>query len=180
MTSSRQHVSLLGEYWNTDGSEGTFLEADAVKLVPTFAPSGYFSIRYIHSDHLGTPHLVTDDSGQVIWSAEYRPFVEATIDEDPDGNGLNYSLNIRFPGQYYDAESQLHYNYFRDYDPDIGRYLESDPIGLRGGINIFVYVGNNPIRWSDPRGEDQGFLYEHLNPDEYDPTSPTPLDPCSP
>ena len=121
--------------------------------MPTYAPEGYFNFRFIHNDHLGTPQAVTDESGQIVWSASYQPFGEATVDEDPDGDSTDYSLNIRFPGQYYDAESKLHYNYFRDYDPGIGRYLESDPIGLLGGINTFVYVGNNPIRWTDPRGE---------------------------
>jgi RHS repeat-associated protein len=231
MTSSRQHVSLLGEYWNTDGSEGTFLEADAVKLVPTFAPSGYFSIRYIHSDHLGTPHYVTDDAGQVIWSATYLPFGEAITDEDPDGDHESYNFNIRFPGQYFDAESGLHYNYLRDYDPTLGRYIESDPIGLLGGLTNYAYVGSNPILRIDPTGEDYYVLfgrlvhiihlpvvvgvvgasqvgkafalgygagliinelcggncfpnlgseaYEFLNPDQYDPTEPTPLSPCS-
>jgi RHS repeat-associated protein len=151
MTSSRQYVGLLGDS-NSDGSEGTFLEADAVKLVPTFAPSGYFSIRYIHGDHLGTPQFVTDDTGQVIWSARYQPFGEATIDEDPDGDGTDYSLNLRFAGQYFDSESGLNYNYFRDYDPTIGRYLESDPIGFLGGPNAFSYSTNNPIAYFDQYG----------------------------
>jgi RHS repeat-associated protein len=144
-------VELTG-FANRFGYEGAFLEADAVKLVPTFVPAGSSDIRFIHGDHLGTPQRVTDEAGQVVWSASYLPFGEATVDEDPDGNGVAYELNLRFPGQYYDAETGLHYNYFRDYDPGIGRYLESDPIGLAGGLNTFAYAGNNPVTETDPLG----------------------------
>jgi RHS repeat-associated protein len=61
-------------------------------------------------------------------------------------------LNLRFAGQYYDKETNLHYNYFRDYDPSIGRYVSSDPIGLAGGLNTYAYVENNPLRFVDPMG----------------------------
>jgi RHS repeat-associated protein len=59
---------------------------------------------------------------------------------------------LRFPGQYRDAETGLFYNYFRDYDPQTGRYVQSDPIGLAGGINPYLYARANPLRWNDPRG----------------------------
>lgn len=100
---------------------------------------------YFHNDHLGTPQVLTDATQAVVWKAAYTPFGEAVTSiatvENP----------FRFPGQYYDAETGLHYNYYRYYNPPIGRYLTPDPIGLRGGINLFVYV-NNPINWTDPFG----------------------------
>src|SRR3990172_11280329 len=68
-------------------------------------------------------------------------------------------LSIGFPGQYYDQETGLHYNYFRYYDPTTGRYVTPDPIGLEGGINLFVYVANNPVNSSDP----EGLVYVELN-----------------
>jgi len=90
---------------------------------------------------------MTDSSGTVVWSADYKPFGEATITVSTITN------NLRFPGQYYDAETGLNYNYFRDYNPAIGRYLESDPIGTRNGTNhLYVYVSDNPVMGVDPRG----------------------------
>ncbi|MDO9160954.1 MAG: RHS repeat-associated core domain-containing protein, partial [Methylococcaceae bacterium] len=63
-----------------------------------------------------------------------------------------FEYNLRFPGQYYDQETSLHYNYFRDYDPSTGRYIASDPIGLKGGLNTYIYANNNPINLIDPDG----------------------------
>jgi RHS repeat-associated protein len=102
------------------------------------------SYYYYHNDHLGTPQKLTAQNGQVVWSAKYSAFGEAVV--DPASTIAN---NLRFPGQYYDEETQLHYNYFRDYDPRTGRYITADPIGLQGGINVYAYVGNNPINWMD-------------------------------
>jgi len=103
-------------------------------------------ISYIHTDHLGTPVMMSDSSGAKVWEVEARPFGDGAT---ATGTG---SLNIRFPGQYHDAESGLNYNYFRDYNPAIGRYVEADPIGLDGGINPFVYVQNSPVNLVDPFG----------------------------
>ncbi|MDR2506516.1 MAG: RHS repeat-associated core domain-containing protein [Candidatus Accumulibacter sp.] len=82
-----------------------------------------------------------------------EPFGSTPVDDDPDGDGQVFTFNLRFPGQYYDQETGTHYNYFRDnYLSDFGRYGQSDPIGLEGGINTYSYVRGSPLRWSDPLG----------------------------
>ena len=90
-------------------------------------------------------------------------------DEDPDGDGIKFTCNLRFPGQYADRETGTNYNYFRDYDPNIGRYIQSDPIGLRGGANIYVYALSDPIRKTDTYGlyvcGAQGSLSAYFIPD---------------
>lgn len=90
---------------------------------------------------------MTDASRVVVWSADYKPFGEATVTISMVAN------NLRFPGQYYDSETSLHYNYFRDYDTSIGRYKQADPIGTRRGTNhLYIYVDSNPIIYEDPKG----------------------------
>ena len=130
--------------------EYVYLNGELLALIEPGSPSA--TILYVHNDHLGTPHMLTDASGVAVWSAVYDPFGLADVNEDLDGDGYAVSLNVRFPGQYYDAESQLHYNYFRTYDPETGRYITSDPIGLSGGLNTFGYVEGNPLYWTDPLG----------------------------
>jgi RHS repeat-associated protein len=110
------------------------------------------TVHFIHFDHLGTPRRVTDQDQSLVWLWESAPFGDTLANEDPDGDGTSYRLNLRFPGQYFDIESGLHYNYFRHYGPEIGRYMESDPIGLNGGLNTFAYVGANPLSGMDPLG----------------------------
>jgi len=82
-----------------------------------------------------------------------EPFGANPANDDPDGNLVAFDLPLRLPGQRYDQESGLHYNYFRDYDPSIGRYGESDPIGLKGGMNTYAYVLNQPLVDFDPFGQ---------------------------
>ena len=125
-------------------------------------------VYYFHNDHLGTPQTLTDKDGIQVWAADYLPFGKAVVDEDPDGDGRKVTLNFRFPGQYYDSETGLHYNYHRYYDPDTGRYMTPDPIGLLGGVNLFAYSENNPINWVD------FFGLKVLNPDNH-PISPEVL-----
>jgi RHS repeat-associated protein len=105
------------------------------------------SLVYLHADHLNTPRIATDETGKVIWRnlPTTEPFGNSPVEEDPDNDGIAFTLNLRFPGQYYDKEVNTHYNYFRDYDPSTGRYVQSDPIGLAGGLNTYSYVGGNPV-----------------------------------
>ena len=109
---------------------------------------GSQSFYYFLNDRLGTPQLMTDDTGTVVWEAIYKPFGEAQV--HPQTSVVN---NFRFPGQYFDEETGFHYNYHRYYDPRTGRYLTPDPIGLIGGIDLYTYVENNPINNIDPTAE---------------------------
>ncbi|MEW6670775.1 MAG: RHS repeat-associated core domain-containing protein [Thermodesulfobacteriota bacterium] len=104
-------------------------------------------IVFYHLDHLGTPQVITDENGEVVWQTDYLPFGEVDVTVNAFGNGF------RFPGQYYDAETGLHYNYHRYYDPMTGRYLTPDPVGLAGmDPNLYGYVLNNPVNMIDPLG----------------------------
>ena len=101
--------------------------------------------RY-HLDHLGTPRELTDSQGHIVWSASYRAYGNlALADIEEIDNPL------RFQGQYYDAETGLHYNLNRYYDPNAGRFIHQDPIGLEGGVNGYQYAPN-PVNWIDPLG----------------------------
>jgi RHS repeat-associated protein len=107
------------------------------------------TVNYVTADQLGTPRAVTDSTGTVIWSWAYQgnPFGE----QQPTST-TGYVLNLRYPGQYYDAESGLNYNVNRDYEASTGRYLQSDPIGLRGGTSTFLYSDGDAINLFDDTG----------------------------
>jgi len=101
----------------------------------------------VYTDHLGTPRAILDKRGQTRWEWAFdrNAFGTRPPNEDPSGLRSPFEFNLRFPGQYYDAESGLHYNYFRDYEPGVGRYVQSDPIGLGGGTNTYGYVSMHPL-----------------------------------
>ncbi|WP_277344257.1 RHS repeat domain-containing protein, partial [Metapseudomonas otitidis] len=106
------------------------------------------TLTYLHSDHLNTPRLATNQGGNLVWSWPSDAFGVG----QPNNHGSTIDVILRFPGQIADAHSELFYNYFRDYDPETGRYVESDPIGLKGGLNTYGYVNGNPLGFSDPLG----------------------------
>ena len=109
-------------------------------------------IVYLEVDQLNTPRRGTDSTGKVVWTWTSDAFGNTAPNEDPDGDGIKTTINLRFPGQYFDAESGLHYNWHRYYDPQVGRYTQPDPIGVEGGVNPYAYVEGNPNSYYDPYG----------------------------
>jgi len=91
-------------------------------------------VVFFINDHLGAPQKLFDTAGKTVWEAGYLPYGEARI------LIAGIENNLRFAGQYFDAETGLHYNWHRYYDPATGRYLTPDPIGLQGGVNLYGYV----------------------------------------
>ena len=129
-----------------------YVWADGVPVAQINLTAQGDTLTYLHTDHLNTPRVGTDANGAVVWRWEGEAFGATLADEDPDGDNVTTTVNLRFPGQYYDQETGLHYNWNRYYDPRIGRYITSDPIGLQGGLNTFAYAGLNPLRFTDPFG----------------------------
>jgi RHS repeat-associated protein len=129
--------------------------------------SAVTAVHVIHSDHLNTPRALANAqtqggqaAGTVVWrwklnqqtATGSNAFGAQPAEEDPDGNGTRLGFDLRFPGQQYDAATGLHYNYFRDYEPGTGRYVESDPVGLSGGPSLYSYTQGRPTLSTDPSG----------------------------
>ena len=127
--------NLVREYgYSADASFGA---------APLYVRAGG-QVYFYHADQLGTPLKLTDLSGAVVWAATYDDFGKASITVNQVEN------NLRFPGQYFDAETGLHYNWNRYYDPETGRYIGRDPVG--DGTNFYIYAANNPFAFLDPDG----------------------------
>jgi len=111
------------------------------------------SVYYVYADHIDTPRVITRSTDNaIVWRWDMTdPFGAIPPNENPSGT-QSFVYNLRFPGQLFDKETNNHYNYFRDYDPQTGRYVQSDPIGLDGGINTYGYVAANPLAAIDPDG----------------------------
>jgi len=134
-------AKLIGEY-NSDGTpKNEYIYLDGTPLTVINATQ----TLYIHTDHLRTPRRLADENANIVWSWESKAFGESKAVGSVE-------FNLRFAGQYYDDETSTHYNINRDYDPQIGRYLQSDPIGFDGGVNSYGYVGGNPLGAVDEMG----------------------------
>ncbi len=133
---------LLGEYTAQGQVIKEYLYFNGQPLAQVTANNIYT----YHNDHLGTPRVLTDQNKNIVWQSSYTPFGEATKSVTTVEN------NLRFSGQYFDEETELHYNWFRYYDPATGRYITSDRIGLGDGLNTYAYVGGNPLKYFDPNG----------------------------
>jgi RHS repeat-associated protein len=114
------------------------------------APPPRLRVRHFHTDLVGTPLELTDELGELDWAGDYSAWGQAdgSIDQAAQGR---LEQPLRLPGQYADKATGLHYNTFRYYDPDVGRFISQDPIGLAGGENLYGYVPN-PSLWMDPWG----------------------------
>ncbi len=171
---------LIGEYDNLGRAriEHVWLDNRPIAAI-TYTYSGTSTTpattttSYVETDHLATPRLITNASRQKRWSWESAPYGDTFPNESPQGLGA-YNYNLRFPGQYFDAETNHHYNHHRDYESTSGRYVQSDPIGLAGGINTYAYVEGNPLTGMDPLG-----LFDITNPADW-PSIPQPIvDACA-
>ncbi len=134
--------------------QAIWLDNYPVALIQTPA-SGVPELAYIQPDHLGTPRVVIDPVRDVAiweWSNKSEVFGDQAPANDPDGDGVVFDLALRFPGQQATDASGLFYNYQREYDPAVGRYSQSDPISLDGGISTFAYVTGRPTSLSDTFG----------------------------
>lgn len=145
---------LLGEYDASGLRIKEYVWLDDT-LVAVLGDHGGSDHQYVLTDHLGTPRAVVHPGSNALlwrWDLTASAFGDHSAQPDPDGDGAGYTFNLRYPGQYFDAESGMHYNYFRDYDPSTGRYVQSDPIGLAGGSSTFGYVSGSPLHGTDPLG----------------------------
>lgn len=150
-------------YWDTDRLAGEILPDGRVRVyvytsLHAIVPMMFIDYEsllaspssgrryYVFANHLGAVELILDDDGAAVWEAELEPYGTAQVRV-----GESFYQPLRFPGHFYDVETGLHYNRFRYYDPRLGRYLESDPDGVSGGLNLYAYT-TNPLREVDLRG----------------------------
>jgi RHS repeat-associated protein len=147
---------LLGEFDQTGKAIREFVWLGDT-LIAVFTPDPVSAanpplVYYVHSDHLNTPRVIVDKNNAIRWRWFAEPFGTTAAESNPSNLG-NFTFNLRFPGQYFDQESGLHYNWHRYYDPTSGgRYTTSDPIGLAGGINTYLYSQAAPTMYTDPTG----------------------------
>ena len=163
-------AKLIGEYDDLGRArtEHVWLEDRPIAAITytytgTSTTPATTTTSYVETDHLATPRLITNASRQKRWTWESAPYGDTFPNENPQSLGA-YSYNLRFPGQYFDSETAHNYNHNRDYEVTTGRYVQSDPIGLEGGLDTYWYGSANPISRFDPEGlfDPSGFLPPHL------------------
>ena len=141
-------------------------------------PTPFDSLAWYQCDHLGTPQELTDQTGEIAWSANYKAWGAAQEVISDAARKAGIQNPIRFQGQYFDQETGLHYNRHRYYDPASGRFISKDPIGLAGGLNFHQYAAN-PVEWIEPLGlakfpkfgRYHGPKPQYENPGHHDPSS---------
>jgi RHS repeat-associated protein len=142
---------LLIEYGGETDKDYLWLDDLPVAVIDTpVTDSSPSTVNYVHADGLNTPRAIANEAGQTIWTwnANGNPFGE----QQPTSN-TGYVYNLRFPGQYFDAETGFNYNAFRYFDPSTGRYTQVDPIGFAGGqASLYIYANNNPLDYVDALG----------------------------
>jgi RHS repeat-associated protein len=142
-------MRLLQEHRNSQTSLYVYADHGYDPLARVDGIGALQKVRYYHNDLNGLPEQLTESDGHTVWQARYRVWGN-TAEEIREPYYIE-EQNLRFQGQYLDRETGLHFNTFRFYDPDIGRFTTPDPIGLAGGINLYQYAPN-PIGWVDPWG----------------------------
>lgn len=146
--------NLLGEYAPDGTPLVEYVWIDNRPVAAIYGTGESTKIYAVVTDHNNTPRmLVNNATDEIVWDWKSTAFGVG----QPTGS---VTFNLRFPGQYYDKYTGLHYNLNRYYNPELGRYMEPDPIGLEGGSNPYVYAGNNPISYVDPSGLDYSFINE--------------------
>jgi RHS repeat-associated protein len=158
-----ENAQLIGEYNNAGARTQEIIWLGNLPIGVIAGTAAAPVLHYIESDHLGTPRVIVDATRNVgiwRWNQTNDPFGESVPNQNPDGDATSVTFNLRFAGQYRDAESGYFYNVNRMYDPTIGRYLESDPIGLGGGISTYSYVGAAPLTAVDPLGLAKVVLFD--------------------
>ena len=131
--------------WSTDPIWQAEVKSVA-KGTAYLASDNHTDYHYLQTDHLRTPFLSTDENGEVSWRAISDGFGALKIFDS------NITMNLRNPGQYFDVESGLYYNFNRDYNPEVGRYIQADPMLIKAGVNFYAYANANAVSYFDDLG----------------------------
>ena len=145
--SYEQQIALLPE----PSYDGPYdIDQDPVWQHQPQAPA-FKALDWYQCDHLGTPLELTDQHGEMVWRADYQAWGQAQVRLSEAAQRRKLDTALRFQGQYLDVETELHYNRYRYYDPQVGRFVSADPIGYAGGLNLYQYAPN-AVEWIDPEG----------------------------